>query len=190
LPRWQYKQALAISVMALAICGQQNRAVMRWRVASTLGWCMECSDWKTASLCWMGTRGRATPVETSPSRESSPTGWVGICSVVEFIISATSGQDHCAAAIAEKSTGCASVMAAPVQPGLPPASPRRWGREKSAVLMAAAVGRRLKTSATTFSCPGVCLMSDLNSAMKDNCLCWRADQGGVVRNKDVTSGLW
>ncbi len=33
-------------------------------------------------------------------------------------------------------------------------------------------------------------MSDVNSAMKDNCLCWRADQGGVVRNRDMTSGLW
>ncbi len=49
---------------------------------------------------------------------------------------------------------------------------------------------RLKASATTFSWPDVCLMSDVNSAMKDSCLCWQADQGGVVRNRDVTSGLW
>jgi hypothetical protein len=35
-----------------------------------------------------------------------------ICSVVEFIISATSGQVRCAAAIAKKSTGCALAMAA------------------------------------------------------------------------------
>jgi hypothetical protein len=62
----------------------------------------------------MGTSGRNTPFET-PSRVSSPTDWVVICSVVEFIISVTSGQAHCAAAIAEKSTGCASAMAA-VQP--------------------------------------------------------------------------
>jgi hypothetical protein len=51
-------------------------------------------------------------------------------------------------------------------------------------------GGRLKTSATMFSWPGVCLMSDVNSAMKDNCGCWRADQGNAVRNRDVTSGLW
>jgi hypothetical protein len=51
-------------------------------------------------------------------------------------------------------------------------------------------GGRLKASATTFSWPGVCLMSDVNSAMKESCRCWRADQGGVVRNRDVTSGLW
>ena len=36
--------------------------------------------------------------------------WVVICSVVEFIISATSGQERCAAA--EKSTACTSAMAA------------------------------------------------------------------------------
>jgi hypothetical protein len=72
---------------------------------------MECSDWKTASLCF-GTSGRNTPVETSPSSVVSPTVWVVICSVEEFIISATSGQARCAAAIAEKSTGCTSAMAA------------------------------------------------------------------------------
>jgi len=72
---------------------------MRRRVARTLGWCIECSDWNT-------------PVETSPSSMSSPTAWVVICSVVEFIISATSGQDCRTVAITEKSTGCASAMAA------------------------------------------------------------------------------
>ena len=55
---------------------------------------------------------------------------------------------------------------------------------------AAAGGGRLKASATTFSCPGVCRMSEVNSAMKESCRCWRADHGGVVRNRDVTSGLW
>jgi hypothetical protein len=48
---------------------------------------------------------------------------------------------------------------------------------------AAAGGGRLKASATTFFWPGVCLMSDVNSAMKDSCRSWRADQGGVVRNR-------
>ncbi len=106
------RQALAIWVMALAICGQQNRAVMRRRVARTPGWCIECSDWKPASLCWIGTSGRNTPVETSPSSVVSPTAWVVICSVEELVIFATSGQVCWAAAIAEKSTGCASAMAA------------------------------------------------------------------------------
>ncbi len=57
LPHWQNKHGLAMSVMALAIWGQQNWEVMRRRVAHTLGWWMECSDWKTASLNWMGTSG-------------------------------------------------------------------------------------------------------------------------------------
>jgi len=55
---------------------------------------------------------------------------------------------------------------------------------------AAAEGWRLKASATTFSWPGVCLISDVNSAMKESCHCWQADHGGVVRNRDVTNGLW
>jgi hypothetical protein len=33
-------------------------------------------------------------------------------------------------------------------------------------------------------------MSDVNSVMKESCRCWRADHGGVVRNREVTSGLW
>jgi hypothetical protein len=47
---------------------------------------------------------------------SPPTAWVVICSVVEFIISATFGQDCRTAAIAEKSTGCAK-WAVPVSLG-------------------------------------------------------------------------
>ena len=103
---------------------------MRWRVARTPGWCIACSDWKTASLCWMGTSGRNTPVETSSSSVSSLTALVVICSVVEFIISANSGQDRCAAAIAAKLIGCASVMAAKMGCS-GDASPRRRGQERS-----------------------------------------------------------
>ncbi len=33
-------------------------------------------------------------------------------------------------------------------------------------------------------------MSDVNSAMKESYRCWQADHGGVVRNRDVTCGLW
>jgi hypothetical protein len=35
LPHWQNRQSLAIKVMDFAICGQQNLAVMRRRVAHT-----------------------------------------------------------------------------------------------------------------------------------------------------------
>ena len=184
--------------MALAICGQQNRAVMRRRVARTPGWCIECSDWKTASLCWIGTSGRNTPVETSPSNVVSPTAWVVICNAGELVIAATSGQDRWSAAIAEKSMGCASAMAA--RNGRSGDASPSSGQSSAAGSgegccfggggCAAAGGSRLKASATTFSWPGVCRMSEVNSAMKESCRCWRADHGGVVRNRDVTSGLW
>jgi hypothetical protein len=155
-------------------------------------------DWKTGSLYWMGTSGRNTPVETSPSRETSLTAWVVICSVVEFIISASSGQKCCAAAITEKLTACALAMAAKMgrsgvtRPSSGQSSAVGAGEIGCAVggCCAAAGGGRLKASATTFSWPDVCLISDVNSVMKDICLCWRANQGGVVRNRDLTSGLW
>jgi hypothetical protein len=106
---------VGVCVCELCLAGTAGRpwpAVMRRRVARTPGWCIECSDRKTASLCWSGTSRRNTPVETSPSSVVSPTAWVVICNVGELVISATSGQDRWAAAIAEKSTGCASAMAA------------------------------------------------------------------------------
>ncbi len=97
-------------------------------------------------------------------------------------------------AIAEKLTGCASAMAARIgQSGA--ASPSSGqssaveagdGRWLGGGGCAAAEGGRLRA----FSCPGVCRMSEVNSTMKESCRCWRADQGGVVRNRDVTSGLW
>jgi hypothetical protein len=68
--------------------------------------------YRVQRLCWIGTSGRNTPVETSPSSVVSPTAWVVICNMGELVISATSGQDRWVAAIAEKSTGCASAMAA------------------------------------------------------------------------------
>ncbi len=184
--------------MALAICGQRNRAAMRRQVARTPRWGMACSDWKTASLCWMGTSGRNTPVETTPSSVSSPTGWLVICSVEEFIISVTSGQARCAAAIAKKSTGCTSAMAARMgrsgaaSPSSSQSSAVRAGEGRllSGGGCAVTEGGRLKGSATMFSWPGVCLISDVNSVMKESCRCWRPDHGGVVRNRDVTSGLW
>ena len=39
---------------------------------------------------------------------------------------------------------------------------------------------RERASATTFSLPGMCTMELVNYA---RCLCWRADQGGLVLNK-------
>jgi hypothetical protein len=106
--------------------------------------------------------------------------------------------ERCAAAIAEKSTACASAMAAKMghsgvtRPSSGQSLAVGAGEIGCAVgdCCAAAGGHQLKASATTFSWPGVCLVSDVNSAMKDSCRCWRADQGVVARNRDVTSGLW
>ncbi len=133
----------------------------------------------------MGTSGRNTPVETSPSSVSPPTTWVVICSVVEFIIFATSEQDRCAAAIAEKSISCASVMAAKM--GCSGAARPSSGQSSAARVVevgwpgggrcAAALSGQLKASATKFSWPGVCLMSNVNSAMKESCRCWQAVGG-------------
>ena len=46
-----------------------------------------------------------------------------------------------------------------------------------------------RASATTFSEPGVCLRSVVNSEMYARCRCWRADCGGVTRTMAATSGL-
>ena len=42
------------------------------------------------------------------------------------------------------------------------------------------VGGLDRASATTFSEPGVCLRSVVNSEMYARCRCWRADCGGVT----------
>ena len=46
-----------------------------------------------------------------------------------------------------------------------------------------------RASATTFSDPGVCLRSVVNSDTKARWRCWRADCGGVTRVMDATRGL-
>jgi hypothetical protein len=54
--------------------------------------------------------------------------------------------------------------------------------------------RRLRVSATTFSWPGVCRMSDVNSPTKDNCChCWGAVQGAwcsTGRNQWLVITWW
>ncbi len=143
----------------------------------------------------MSTSGRNSPVETSPSREAPPTACDVICRLPKLSISATSGQNCCRAAITEKSTDCASVMAAKTvcsQPLLRPilGDGGEGGRLRGRLWLCFGWRGRLRASLTTFSCPGVCLMSEVNSAMKDNCHCWQADQGGMVQNRAGTRGLW
>jgi hypothetical protein len=169
LARWQNKHVLAMRVMALAIWGQQNCAVMSRCVAYTPGGWMECSDWKTTSLDWMGTTGRNIPIETSPSREALLTACDVICRLPELSIYVTSGQDCCCAAIIKKSTDCASAMAAKTvcsQPLLRPilGNGDEGGQQRGRLGCVSAGGPsagsgRLRASMSTFSCPGVYLMS-------------------------------
>jgi hypothetical protein len=60
---------------------------MRRRVASTLGWWMECIDWKTTSRIFVGSIGWKTPVEPSPI---PPMAWETICRLSEVCMPATS----------------------------------------------------------------------------------------------------
>jgi hypothetical protein len=166
--------------MALAICGQLNRAAMRRRFARTPGWCMECSDWKTASLYWMGTRGRNTPVETSPSREASLTACACDlkCGRVHHLHHLWAGplrsghrrKIYCLCLGDGGQNGplrCNQALLRPVLGG---------GGGRSRPCCQQPGGGQLKASAITFSWPGVCLMCDVNSLMKDSCHCWQADQ--------------
>jgi hypothetical protein len=45
-------------------------------------------------------------------------------------------------------------------------------------------------SATALLVPAICRMSEVYSAMKERCLCWRAVHGSVVRARANVSGLW
>jgi hypothetical protein len=109
----------------------------------------------------------------------SLTAWDVICSVVEFVISATSGQARRAAAIAKKSIGCLSAMAAKMSfsgaasPSSGQSLAARAGEDgwPGGGGCVAAEGGRLKASTTTFFWPGGCLMSDVNLAMKESCRC-------------------
>jgi hypothetical protein len=87
---------MPIRAMDLAICGQQNLAVIRRRVAAPRGWWMECSVWKTASHICAGSRGGTEDrVETSLIKRAPPTAWevMFIVQVVGVSMLAASGQN-------------------------------------------------------------------------------------------------
>jgi hypothetical protein len=83
----------AICVMLLAICGQQNLAVMRHHVALTRGKWKECSDWKTASRICADPSECKTPVKKSPIKGTPPTAWEMMRRLSEVSMLATSEQD-------------------------------------------------------------------------------------------------
>ena len=49
---------------------------------------------------------------------------------------------------------------------------------------------RDRASANEFSTPGRWMMLLVSLLMKESCLCWLADHGGVVLNKACDKGLW
>ena len=113
-------------------------------------------------------------------------------------MAATAGQVNCAAAMREKSTGCAAATAvvdstevaeigklAGVGDGK---ADGITGVEDGAVGGVGGDGR-LRASATMLAVPEVWRISEVNSAIYERWRCWRADQGGDTRSMAATRGL-
>ncbi len=137
--------------------------------------------------------------DTSPSKEASPTNCDVNCRLPEFSISATSGQDCCCAAIAKKSTGCATAIAAKTchswaaNPSSSQSS--EGGRQRGCFWLC--VGRW--PLSRQWAAKGIrdyiflswCVPNVRHKfGNEKECRCLRANQGGMVRNRAVTSGLW
>ncbi len=116
-------------------------------------------------------------------------------------MAATSGQVNCAAAMREKSTGCAAATAvvestevaeigklAGVGDGKAGGITVGTGVEDGAVGGVGGDGR-LRASATMLAVPEVWRISEVNSAIYERWRCWRADQGGDMRSMAATRGL-
>jgi hypothetical protein len=106
----------------------------------------------------------------------------------------TSGQESCATESSKKSMGCASAAATCKavcrggSGGKLTGGIARTGKPEEGTPNSG--GGLERASATTFSVPGVCLRSNVNSDTKARCRCWRADCGGVTRVMEATRGLW
>ena len=146
---------------------------------------MLCSDQTAADLKRAGKSGLKTPVDTSPRISAAPTFLDTTDSEGETSMACTSGQEGCAKESSKKSIGCASatgVCTAACRGGSDAklaGGIERTG--KSAAGTSTTGGGLERASATTFSEPGVCLRSVVNSETKARWRCWRADCGGVTR---------
>jgi hypothetical protein len=151
---------------------------------------MLCNDQTAAVLKRAGKSGRKTPVDTSPKTSAAPTFLETTDNEGETSIAWTSGQEGWAKESSMKSTGCASAAAAGGGGG---GDGKRGGIEridKPEESTPTTGGGLERASATTFSEPGVCLRSVVNSETYARWRCWRADCGGETRVMAATSGLW
>jgi hypothetical protein len=155
---------------------------------------MLCRDKTAADLKRAGKSGLKTPVETSPKTSTAPTFLETTDKEGETSIAWTSGQEGWAKESSMKSMGCASAAATWEAVGRGGSDGKltsgiEWtGKPATGTFMT--VGGLERVSATTFSEPGVCLRSVVNSEMYARWRCWRADCGGETRVMAATSGLW
>jgi hypothetical protein len=151
---------------------------------------MLCNDQTAAVLKRAGKSGRKTLVDTSPKTSAAPTFLETTDNEGETSIAWTSGQEGWEKESSMKSTGCASAAAAGGGGG---GDGKRGGIEridKPEESTPTTGGGLERASATTFSEPGVCLRSVVNSETYARWRCWRADCGGETRVMAATSGLW
>jgi hypothetical protein len=133
------------------------------------GWWMLWSESTAVDLNLAGNSGLKVPVETSPNTSAAPYFLDTMDNEGETNMSFTSGQASCAKESSKKSMGCASAATAGggVSGGSDGGGIDRTGKPSVAgvKLDNNTVGGLDRASATTFSDPGVCLMSVVNSEM-------------------------
>jgi hypothetical protein len=166
------------------ILGQQKLAQTSLLEALTPGWCMLWSDQTAAVLKRAGKSGLKTPVETSPKTSTAPTFLETTDKDGEASIACTSGQEGWAKESSVKSMGCASAAVTWEAAVAGVKLDNNTAGGGSGVSAGGGINRTGKpfvagvrldnntagggldrASATTFSDPGVCLMSVVNSEM-------------------------
>jgi hypothetical protein len=151
------------------ILGQQKLAHTILLVALMPGWWMLWSESTAADLNLAGSSGLKVPVETSPNTSAAPYFLDTMDNEGETNMLFTSGQESCATESSTKSMGCASAAGAggavcrgdsccKLISGI-----ERTGKPVAGISNTG--GGLERASATTFSEPGVCLRSVLNSEM-------------------------
>jgi hypothetical protein len=131
---------------------------------------MLCSDKTAAALKRAGKSGLKTPVDTSPKTSTAPTFLETTDNEGEASIAWTSGQEGWAKESSMKSMGCASAAATCKavcrggSGGKLAGGIERTGKPEEGA--SNSEGGLDRASATTFSAPGVCLRSVVNSDTK------------------------